>query len=68
MDLTGPVYKAVIRYKLITRGRKIIGVDPESRQVEYLPADEEGRKAFEWFINHLYKELLKTAPAEAKEF
>jgi hypothetical protein len=51
-----PLYKAVIRYKLITKGRRVIGVDPESRRVEYLPDNNgEGEKALEWFIEHLYK-------------
>ncbi|MCL6559687.1 MAG: hypothetical protein K6U74_13010 [Firmicutes bacterium] len=50
------MYK-VISYKLITKGRKVIGVDPESRRVEYLPDNGEGEKALEWFIEHLYKGL-----------
>jgi hypothetical protein len=41
------LYKKVVRYKLVTRGRGVIGVDPKSRQVEYLPADEESRKCFD---------------------
>jgi len=48
------LYKAAIRYKFITKGKKIIGVDPESRRVKYLPAGEEGEKAMSRLIEHLY--------------
>ncbi|MGB9885844.1 MAG: hypothetical protein ACPLRW_02490 [Moorellales bacterium] len=47
------IYKAVIRYSLIVQGRKIAGVDPNSRRIEYLPVDEEGRKSLDRFVGWL---------------
>lgn len=45
--------KAVVRYSLVTKRGKTIGVDPNPLLVEHLPAGEEGRKSFEDFIAHL---------------
>lgn len=49
------IYKAVIRYKFITKGKKIIGVDHKSRQVEYLPVGEEGEEVFNQLIKYLHQ-------------
>ncbi|MGB9903493.1 MAG: hypothetical protein ACPLQO_02330 [Desulfotomaculales bacterium] len=50
----------VITYKLVTKGRRVIGVDPESRRVEYLPDNgEEGEKALDRFIEHLYEGFVE---------
>ncbi len=48
------LYKPVVRYRLVADGRKVLGVDPASRRVEYLPAGGEGEKALEWFVSHLF--------------
>lgn len=59
--------KAVIRHNLVARGGKVIGVDPQSRRVEYLPAGEEGRKAFECFIDRLYGEFVERERGKCRE-
>lgn len=49
------IHKAVIRYKLITKGRRIISIDSAPCQVKYLPADAESKKALEWLIGYLHE-------------
>jgi hypothetical protein len=52
-------YKVVIRCKWLIKNNRVVGVDPASRQVEYLPAEEEGEKALDWFIGHLYEGFVE---------
>jgi len=54
------LYKAVIRQNWLTKNnRRIIGADPASRQVEYLPAGEKEEKALNWLIEDIYKRQVK---------
>lgn len=57
--------KAVFRYKLRRKGKRVIGIDPEPYKVEYLPAGEEGEKALDWFIEFLCNGFIDYLEKEA---
>lgn len=46
--------KVVFRHKLITKGKRVVGIEPKPCRIDYLPAGEEGEKCLEQFIHYLY--------------
>ncbi len=58
-----PLCKKVVTYKLITKDRRAVVVEPEPCRVEYVPLTEkeakEARECLDWFIRHLYEGFVE---------